>query len=267
MHFLGIAARYGMPITALDAAPLLRRGLDARQRALIAQVFKEAQVQPPERPDLFDFICTQCHVSDSIKLVMGTDPERIRAFRTSEEATRRFLLDSFLVHGRYINERVLGITTTAGRASFLQRTGRRDPYAEYGQLPPEENELRLKCPMNIVLHSKCFFSDHQDLFARAMRNGYLHPKDFAILAETAVLWHHGNDDGWEACTISPDPNGYFNVFRGPRQATWTSTPEGLLQVERNRAAIHLQTYAAAEAKHGLEQQHGFAFFFDFVDRP
>lgn len=267
LHYLGIAAQAGMPLTAVNAAPLLRNGLNAQQRAVITRLFECAVVTPPERPDLLDRVCAFCHESDSIKLVMGTDPESNQAFWRSEAATLRFVLDSFLVHGRFINERVLGISTTAGRQDFLRRTGRRDPYAGYGPQSPEENELRLKCPMNIVLHSRCFFTTHRPLFVQAMRNGYLHPKEFATLAETAVLWHQGEDHSPDECIVVPSPDGYYNVFRGPRKHTFTDTPEGLAHVERNRAAIHLQSYAVDQQKLALERAEGFAFFFDFVDRP
>jgi len=270
LGYLQVGFRHGMPLTAVEAAPLFRGHLSPDLRAAIRQRFASAKALTMVDPVLRDTICAMCYRSDSIKLSMGRDPAQLERFLQEEMRTRRFLLDSFLVHGRFINEQVLGISSDAVWNDFLRRTGRKDPYAMPG-LPAmamqEELELRLKCPLNIVLHGNCFFQQHWALFEQALRNGTLHPKDFAILEETSVLWYKKPDAEHESCPPPVLRSTYYNIFHGPADRTYVNTPEGLAEVERNRAAIHLQTYAADEEKLRLERAEGFAFFFDFVDRP
>ena len=269
LGYLQVGFRHGMPLTAVYAAPLLR-GAGQRVRELVRKRYTATRASTTVDPVLRDTVCAMCYRSDSIKVRMGRDTAELRRFLLEEMRTRRFLLDSFLIHGRFVNEQVLGISSDIVWHDFLRRTARKDPYAVPG-LPAmamqEELELRLKCPLNIVLHGNCFFQQHRALFEQALRNGTLHPKDFAILEETSVLWYKKPDAEHESCPPPVLRSAYYNIFHGPADRTYVNTPEGLAEVERNRAAIHLQTYAADEEKLRLERAEGFAFFFDFVDRP
>ena len=270
--YLEVCFHHGMPLTAVDAAPIIRRAMQGELAQHIHDSFKMHFRSKQIDQELLQKICLQCYQSDSIKMTEGVNAR----FHLSENATRSFLLDSMLRQGKFPNERLLGITSDALWKDFYQLFQRPDIYTEATPFSSsattyrEEYELRLKCPYNIILHSNCFYTDHRDLFRTAMLNGYIHPKEIAILEETAILWNKDTGNPMETCSQLPY-RICFNIFgynpmKPASRQTFTNTTEGLKEVEANRKALFLQKYSVDLQKKELEKSTGIRFFFDFHDR-
>lgn len=271
-QYLGLCFRHGMPLTAIAASDLIRKARKGNVALRIQQLYAD-QFRPKQiDQDLLNTICLQCYQSDSIKMKEGVNT----AFYASENATRRFILDSMLMQGKFPNERMLGITTDAMWQDFYianRRTSvyeQSNPFGTADNSHKEDFELRLKCPYNIILHSNCFYTEHKEYFRTAMLNGYIHPKEIGILEETAILWNWNTENEEERCERLPFKACYnifgYNPMRDAAQQTFTDTPDGLLQVEANRAAIFMQKYSVDVQKKEWEKKTDLRFFFDFVDR-
>ena len=218
---------------------------------------------------MLDKICLMCYQSDSLKLKTGGES---LAFHQNENETRTFLLEELLKKGVFANEHLLGITSNAIWADFYRKFKREDLVASFGQDPAysEESELRLKCPMNIILHSQCFFLENKHLFFVTVQNGYLHPKDYAILEEKSVLWFKVSTTNPAEKSQLPTEMVSYNVFgTDPRSKIqlYDETPEGVKRADVNRSKIYMQKFTVDKRKKELEEKLGFAFFFDFLDRP
>lgn len=262
--YIQICFENGMPITALNTSSLIKNRNVGVLKNKIEKVFKESynvkSIDKFSQNKLF----LQCYQSDSIKVKVGVNSD----FFISEDATRKYLLDSFLVVGKFPNERLFGITTSELYYNLLNQNHL--PYLypdDSGFL--EEYELRLKCPFNIVLHSKCFYRENKSLFFQAMLNGYLHPKELGILEETSILWYQDiSKNDYESCENASYKICYniFNKSPFDSKHIFDDTPEGLKIVEKNRKSIFMQKYSVDLQKKKLEKEIGIKFFFDFKDR-
>ncbi|TSJ41350.1 hypothetical protein [Fluviicola chungangensis] len=186
-NYLSIAFKNGMPLKSVTAGKFIRDRYYPELYKTIVRLYKQYGRQPNVDKGLLEQICVMCYQSDSLKLKTGGESQQ---FYQNENETRRFLAE-LLNKGVFPNEHLLGITTAEMWTEFYKKTGRKDLYADSPMTDPdycEECELRLKCPMNIVLHSQCFFQENKELFFKALEAGYLHPKDYGILEEKSILW-------------------------------------------------------------------------------
>lgn len=269
--YLKICFQHGMPLSVVNASPFIRKGLHAALMKEISLRYSEYYIEKKYDPILYDEIALMSYQSDSIKAFMGKDTSLINAFNRSEHATRSFLLDRLLHQGIFPNQMLFGISSDAKYDAFYTKTGRPDirnrldPFRSISPIPVEYN-LYLERPDNIILHSRCFYTEHKDLFIQAMLNGYMHPKAIGILEETAVLWHKNDHDPQEKCPAAPYKIGYNIYGYNPMSAQqiFTSTPSGIAQVEKNRKAIYMQKFSIDLEKRKLEKMEGFKFFFDFA---
>lgn len=269
-HYLSIAFRNGMPLKAVTASKFIQDRYYPKLYKSIAVNYANNYSAPKIDSALLGQICLMCYQSDSLKLKVGGESQ---AFYKNENETRTFLLENLLKKRVFANEHLLGITSNAMWTQFYRKFNRTDLYAGDGLTNPqysEECELRLKCPMNIVLHSQCFFQENKALLFKAVQTGYLHPKDYGILEETSVLWFkESTTNPAEKCKrptqlisyniFGTDPTRKVQVFDG--------TAEGFQRADANRAKIYMQKFTIDRMKKELEEKYGFAFFFDFVDRP
>lgn len=269
-QYLAIAFQNGMPLKAVTASKFIQDRYYPELYKQIAANFKRNYRKPKVDVELLDRICLMCYQSDSLKLKTGGDSP---AFYASENETRTFLLESLLKRGVFANEHLLGITSSEMWSAFYQKYNLTDLYAENGIGSPqysEECELRLKCPMDILLHSNCFFQENKQLLFQAVQAGYLHPKDYGILEESSVLWYdESSTNPTEKCK-RPTEIVSYNIFEtNPlgKVQVFDSTAEGVKRAEANRTRIFMQKYHVDRMKKSLEEKYGFAFFFDFVDRP
>ncbi len=269
-NYLGLCFSLGMPFTSVDAAVIFRKNLTTAERTRIKAIY-DLKYKPKEvDSSAFAKICQYCYQSDSIKLVMGTDYLLNQQFYMSENAARQYILKGFLNKGIYFNEHLIPITSDEQTSIFLKENNKPDPYVGY---PPMSNksewELRVACPFNILLHSHCFFQENKSLFLEAVKKGYLHPKEYAIMEETSIMWYKKDDNKDEICE-APTAKVCYNILGfDPFKSIniYTRTEEGIAQVEENRKAIYMQRFSIDQQKKKLEADLGFAFFFDFIDRP
>lgn len=267
-HYLKLAFQNGMPLKAVTASKYVQERYYPGLYRSIAENFKRNYRKPRIDSVLLDRICLMCYQSDSLKLKTGGESQ---SFYRNENETRAFLLENLLKRGVFANEHLLGITSNEMWEVFYEKNNRKDLYA--GIADPkysEECELRLKCPLNILLHSPCFFQENKRLLFKAIQTGYLHPKDYGILEEASVLWFkESTTNPEEKCKLAAEINSYniFGIDPTSKIQVLDLTAEGVKRAETNRARIYMQKYTVDKRKKELEEKYGFAFFFDFVDRP
>jgi hypothetical protein len=269
-HYLAVAFQNGMPLKAVTASKFVQDRYYPKLYKSVATTYKRHYRQPEIDSVLLGTICMMCYESDSLKLKVGGESQ---AFYTSENETRAFLLESLLKKGVFANEHLLGITSNAMWTEFYKKFNRTDLYAGDGltnQQYSEECELRLKCPMNILIHSQCFFRENKQLLFKAVQAGYLHPKDYGILEEISVLWFkESTTNPAEKCKRPTEivPYNIFGFDPTRKIQTFDGSAEGIKRADANRMRIYMQKYNIDRLKKGLEEKYGFAFFFDFLDRP
>lgn len=269
-HYLGLAFQNGMPLKSVTASKFIQDRYYPELYKSIAENFKRNYKEPRVNKELLGQICLMCYQSDSLKLKTGGESQ---AFYKNENETRTFLLENLLKKGIFANEHLLGITTNEMWKEFYQKYNRKDLYETNGmggQQYSEECELRLKCPMNILLHSQCFFQENKRLLFKAVQTGYLHPKDYGILEEASVLWFKEETKNPEEKCKRPAEIVSYNIFGiDPTSKVQVQdlSEQGVKRSEANRARIYMQKFSVDRKKKELEEKYGFAFFFDFVDRP
>lgn len=267
-HYLKIAFQNGMPLTSVPASKLIRDRYQSGLSKRINQNFKRNYIGPHVDKDLQRTMCEWCYESDSLKLKTGGESPQ---FHASENKVRIYIRDSLLKKGIFPNEHLLGITTNDMLKDFYKKTNKKDLYAgTTNPNHPEEFELRLKCPMNIILHSQCFFQENKELLFQAVEAGYLHPKDYGILEETAFQWYKTPAaNKQENCKIPAEIVSYniLGVDPARKEQVYDATEQGARKAEANRKKIYMQKFSVDQRKHELQDKYGFAFFFDFIDRP
>lgn len=268
-HYLSIAFQNGMPLKSVTASRFIQERYYPGLYKTVVRLYKQHYEQPKIDENLLQRVCMMCYQSDSLKLKTGGESQQ---FYKNENETRRYLVE-LLKKGLFPNEHLLGITTTEMWADFYKKSGRKDLYADLGMpntQSSEECELRLKCPMNIVLHSQCFFQQNKRALFKAVETGYLHPKDYAIMEETAFLWYKESDTNPEEKCSHPAEIISYNIMGinpASKLQVYDTTEEGIKRAEANRSKIHMQKFSVDKRKKELEEKYGFAFFFDFADRP
>ncbi len=269
-HYLSIAFRNGMPLKAVTASKLIQDKYYPQLYKKVARVYQQYGRQQKVDSVLLGKICMMCYQSDSLKLKVGGESQ---AFYKNENETRAFLLENLLKKGVFANEHLLGITSNAMWTEFYKKYNRKDLYAGNGLTNAqysEECELRLKCPMNILLHSQCFFQENKKLLFKAVQSGYLHPKDYGILEEASVLWFkESTTNPAEKCGRPVEIISYniFGTDPKSKVQVYDATAEGVKRADANRTKIYMQKFTIDKQKKELEEKYGFAFFFDFLDRP
>lgn len=255
----------GMPPTAIDASPMLRAKLTPYSRMKIAQLSKFYKRTEPDS-SLYANICLRCYQSDSLQKVMGRDTMKIQQFYATENTLRTLILDSLLKKGRFANEHLFPITSDTATALFYKTYNRQNPFPSTAS--KSEYELRVACPYNILLHSHCFFQEHKALLMEMVKKGYLHPKEYAVLEETSIIWYRKDNNKGDQCSQPQKKICYNIIGHDALRAVncYTSTAEGLETVEQNRKDIYMQRFSIDEQKKKLEKELGIVFFFDFIDR-
>lgn len=269
-HYLGIAFQSGMPLKAVTASKFIQDRYYPKLHKEIMATYKRYYKKPDIDSALLGEICFMCYQSDSLKLKLGGES---KAFHDSENKSRAFLLENLLEKGFFANEHLLGITSNDMWAFFYRKYNRKDLYEANGMTNTnysEECELRLKCPLNILLHSQCFFQENKSLLFKAVEAGYLHPKDYAILEEASILWFKEQTTNPQEKCKRPTEIVSYNIFGIDPTKTiqlFDVTADGVRRADANRSRIYMQKYNIDRLKKELEEKYGFAFFFDFLDRP
>lgn len=268
-EYLKICFQNGMPITSVNASPIIKEINKNEIGRTILMLFDKFYNDKIIDVNTKDKICLMCYQSDSFKVKIGG---RSIEFYKNEDETRKYILDSFLVFGKFPNEQLLGITTDKTYTYFYEKFGRKSVYEDiiYQKQKDyfEEFELRLKCPYNIILHSRCFYTEYKELFFKAMQNGFIHPKEIGILEETAIIWHQNHNNPTEKCK-KVEYKICYNIFGKEPGLTFQifdNTENGLKIIEENRKKIFMQKYSVDQQKKAIEKETGIKFFFDFADR-
>ena len=134
----------------------------------------------------------------------------------------------------------------------------------------EEYELSCSAPLNAFIHSTCVMQEYgQDLW-QCVQNGYLHPKDYGLLVETAYAWNRSGNIAQYAHVCPQDTASYwFNIIRersiNGRPTTFVTQYDLVKKVEENRLLHHMQSFAIDEQKRKIEKEKGMKLFFGFME--
>ncbi len=177
----------------------------------------------------------------------------------------------FLTKGVFPSEQLIGLYSEEGFNHFLLKyhlTPIESQFGKYSTINntnittnnitvPDDIDLWNKCAFISFIHYPCSFNKYKDHFWQAVENGYVHPKDYAMLEEWFVK-SFGNPNYLHDC-IEESQSYYYNIIR---ELSVTDT-ELLKKVEEKRASKHLQKYSIDLAKKRFQKEHGIIFFFGF----
>lgn len=98
----------------------------------------------------------------------------------------------------------------------------------------------------------------------------MQPIEYGLLHETSVCWNQVINNPYESCSPLLS-DAYYNILGfDPTKSTQTkideSDTEGIMQVEKNRAAIGMQKYSIDQLKRLDQKNIGVKFFFYFLER-
>ena len=245
-HYIGLAFDRGMSFRCLDMGrvlaparndPRLMRGLERRFAERTPFLVDTA---------LHDSVYLRMYHEQVLKRSMGRDAEQQQRWHRMEKGNAAWFA-AFVERGVFPSEQLLGIYTEEGLADLLRRHG----LVHFDPPPPPPsgiNGMRMaftpvpadhalwnQVAFLSFLHYPCSWVWHREALMKAVRTGYLHPKDLCILEEWAAL--------------SMDIPGYWRDCKVPRRAVYyniapeltVTEPHELEQVERNRAEMHIQS--------------------------
>lgn len=285
LRYLGIAFANGMPLTAYPAAKILRSTLQNEQLyAQVKAIYKKNSTKFV--PDIAesDKLELLSYTNDSLKKLASIDKESALRFWAHEEKMRAYIEQQYIAKGTFPSEKMFGITSEATREDFKERWNK-EPLFDKAQFekdfklsgmsvniadaPREEYSLRYTTGYNVFVHYTCTWKEYKDKLWRCVENGYLSPKEYGLLYETSVLWNRSSPTHKlnKMCDYEPE-QAYFNIlYKDPfkQQQTYTDSPELLPIVEANRAKYYIQKFSVDKELKKLGKEHGFKFFFGFMN--
>jgi hypothetical protein len=275
LKYLDQAFKNGMPLSAVPSAPILRKITALPIYKDIKQHYE--QYKNAFKPDLKtrEQVLKYCFDSDSIKLGMGLDSTKIRAFYAVENTFREYLHKNYLAKGLFPNEHLIGIATDTMYKNFMLRNKKKDPYEgmnPFGNIAPEdldkmEYDLVSKFALSVLIHSRCSYWKFKDGLWQAVLAGYFHPKEYGMLHEMSITWNQNTFNTWDNCDIKRQRVYYNLLGYSPvqKEQTFVRPEEDLKIVEANRQERLMQKYSVDQLKKKAEQETGIRFFFGFMN--
>ncbi|PZF70891.1 hypothetical protein DN068_20920 [Taibaiella soli] len=279
LHYLGISFRNGLPLSSVRSAPMLRHINQDPVYSKITALYESNKSAFKVDAQARNAIWLLCHESDSLKCETGKKKsnvpasERRQKFLAYESGFREYIYTNYLSKDIFPNERIIGVATDSLNLALLKANNKVDVWALAG-IPTESSdednnkidyELLAKYSLSVMIHSKCSFWKYREHLWNAVLNGYMQPKEYAILHVTSTIWNQTNDNPWDDCTIERQGHYYYVMPEETRVAPDFSA-ETMAQIEKNRAAVYLQKYSVDEQKKQMQQETGIWFFYDFQDR-
>jgi len=269
LHYLDLCFKNGLPLSSVPSAPIFRHIDQSDLYASISKLYtkdkgiKQTDAEAQRRIWLF------CYESDSLKLKMGRDPLIRQQWFGEENVFREYLFREYLSKGLFPGERIIGIATDSMYNANLAYFHRPDLYAGIGfgtkDAYKQDYDLSSKYALPVLLHSRCSFPKYREQLWQAVINGYLQPKEYAILEVTSTLWNQHHDNAWDDCNASERDLYYYILPEEERKSGFSE--QVIDTIEQHRQAIYLQSYKIDKAKKQLQEQTGIWFFYDFTDRP
>lgn len=274
IKYLNLGFKNGLPLSAVPSAPILRniKKFPIYQTIQINyNKYKKNEVDFNVREN----ILKMCFEGDSIKLFMGTDTNKVRAFYRSENKFRDYLNKNFLSKGTFPNEHLIGIATDSMYSNFLKRHLKKDIFNDvspFGQIPEDlkeksEYDLVSKYALSVLIHSRCSFPKFKEKLWQAVLSGYMHPKEYGFLHETSITWNKNTFNEWDKCEAQKQ-KVYYNIqgFNPmDTEQTYVSSEKDIVIVEENRAKVFMQKFWVDKQKKKMETETGMRFFFGFAN--
>ena len=177
----------------------------------------------------------------------------------------------FLIKGIFPSDQLIGLYSEEGFSNFLDKfhlTAYENQFKNNSSINntnitttlkeiPDDFDLWNKCAFLSYIHYPCAFIKYKNEFWQSVVNGYVHPKDYAMLEEwfAKVI---GNPNYLHDCKEERQPF-YYNIIR----ELSITDDELLYNVEAKRISGHLQKYSVDVLKKQLQKEHGIVFFFGF----
>lgn len=273
LHYLGIGFRNGLPLSSVRSAPILRHINQGPFYPKIVALYETNKPYVKTDYQAQNDIWLWCYESDSIKSRVGHDAEKRRQFFAYENQFREYLYKNYLSKDIFPNERIIGVATDSLYQAYLALHHKQDIYAGLGMTTEDaggdafktDYELLAKYSLSVMIHSKCSYWKYRSHLWNAVLNGYMQPKEYALLHLTSTIWNQHNENDWDDCTVERQPHYYYILSDEWRAGDFSDTT--MVQIEKNRADIYLQRYSVDVQKKQLQDATGIWFFYDFVDRP
>jgi len=215
-----------------------------------------------------DSVYMRFYKMETAKKNMGRDSALIAQYHLMEKSNTDYYA-SFFKKGAFPSEQLMGLYTEDGFDLFLKKYNLAPLESPLKNIPanapltfkriPDDYALWNEAAFASFLHYPCAFSKYKKEFWQAVENGYVHPKDYAMLEEW--LTRSFNVPSYLHDCLEEKQSCYYNIT-----SNLLVTRKNLIkQVEVNRANKHLQKYSVDLLKKKMQSEKGFGFFFGFFD--
>lgn len=275
--FIKTAFDNGFPLTSFASAKILNgvtqnKTLNDRLQVLY-KIRREPKIDETARDAVYGFFYRE-HIA---KLSMGRDSLLIMAHQKIEKDFREYILVNFLKKGVFPSEQLIGIRMENDIDNYAVSKNLA-PFSENNPLKgntnnglnfttiPEEYDLWNSCAFVPFIHYPCSFKEFEKELWQCVLNGYVHPRDYAMISETNAFWNRDIPFSNYNCEYDINKPYYnilsYNPFK--KRQVFVSDTAGIKIVEENRNGLHIQQYSIDEKKKKLERDNGYKFFFGFL---
>ncbi|MCW3124213.1 MAG: hypothetical protein JWQ38_3705 [Flavipsychrobacter sp.] len=282
LNYLGLVFKNGMPITALDAAPMLRNvtGNKPLYNRIQQQFYTKSKLFKVDTVAI-DSMQMMGFAADSFKREfeksMLKNETLVASFTKEEETFRQYVYNKYISRGIFPLEKITGIRTDSTFDNFVLKYNKAELWPKDNTtgvpegmtvtgLAKTEWLLSNTLGFNIFIHSTCTINEYGPSLWQCVLNGYMHPKDYGMLEEMCISWNRKGTFAKHARICDYEKKqAYYNILGySPLKTINTFTNEALLKaVEKNRADHFMQKYSVDVEKKRLEKEKGFKFFFGF----
>jgi len=281
-HYLSLAFKNGMPLSAYPAAPVLRATLsDEKIYPSVVRCYEANGNAYVIDTAAADRVMLLCYTSDSLGRVANRDNDIIQKRIAHEAYFTRYVDSVYLTKGVFPSEKLLGITTDKGYDDFVKRYNRKNLFDDaafsemFGGVAQDELANRTEYSLwnnaafAIFVHNTCTWQEYEKKLWQCVLNGYLSPEDVGLLHEISVLWNRtGAYATAKKICDYPEQEAYYNIlpFERMRAKQLYVTDAGKVKVvEQNRAKLYMQKFSVDQQKKKMEKEKGMKFFFGFMD--
>ncbi|HNB81162.1 MAG TPA: hypothetical protein PLP14_03630 [Chitinophagaceae bacterium] len=267
LKYLEKTFRAGMPLKAMEQNPMFVKLLQD-QNWLQRLTKIKANCQPFRyNQQIRDSVYQRFYDEQVIKRKSDT-----RAFFNIAHNNCQYFAQ-WLKKGVFPSEQMIGLYTDEGFADFREHYHLPDyenhsasaavlksasPGISFTEIP-YDYALWNQAAFISFLHDPCSFQQYKSEWWKAVEQGYIHPKDFALMEEWLAK-SVSNPNYQHDCTV-PVQEAYYNITYELR----VKDEELLKQVEDKRKKAYLQSFKIDQMKREFRQVHKLNLFFGFLD--
>lgn len=285
IEYLSIGFDNDMPLTAITAAPILS---DIQNKNIYAEITKAYRTRRAYEIDeeARDLLYVKFYEVQRLKDKMGRDKILIQEFAKEDEKLRLWVYENFLKNGTFPSDNTIGIFTDSSYLEVLAKNDLVDERLEklrnnsgsvsshnskaanvnvkfYSHYVPDDMQISNYKALVPFLHSTCSYKKYHSEMWQAVLNGYLHPKDYAMLYTWSIKNSRKGKQMTSINYCEYDQNEQNKSF-GLLSANIND--EQIPLANENRKDLLIQEYHVDMKKRELEKTAGFKFFFGFLNQ-